>query len=153
MTDLPSSASPAFLSVRLPPSTRDRLKTLAASRGETVQGLVGELVERFLAQEGVAVPTLAAVLGRLRARADDLRARGVASLSVFGSVARGDAHPGSDVDLLADLDPAARLSLVGLSSMRAELSDLLGTSADLVERGALRPGIREAAEREAVRAW
>ena len=42
---------------------------------------------------------------------------------------------------------------VGLSSLRAELSDLLGAPADLVERGALRPGVREAAEREAVRAW
>ncbi|MDT8356627.1 nucleotidyltransferase family protein [Roseomonas mucosa] len=93
------------------------------------------------------------MLGRLRAHAGELRARGIASLSVFGSVARGDARPGSDVDLLADLDPAAHLSLVGLSSLRAELSDLLGAPADLVERGALRPGVREAAEREAVRAW
>ncbi|WP_424140674.1 nucleotidyltransferase family protein [Roseomonas chloroacetimidivorans] len=93
------------------------------------------------------------MLGRLRAHGDNLRARGIASLAVFGSVARGDARPDSDVDLLADLDPAARLSLVGLSSLRAELSDLLGAPADLVERGALRPGVREAAEREAVRAW
>jgi predicted nucleotidyltransferase len=115
--------------------------------------LVGSLVESFLAQEAGTTPTLAAVLGRLRAHSDDLRARGIASLAVFGSVARGDARPDSDVDLLADIDPAAHLSLVGLSSLRAELSDLLGAPVDLVERGALRPGVREAAEREAVRAW
>lgn len=143
----------AFLSVRLQPAVRDRLKVAAASRGETVQGLVGSLVERFLAEEAGATPSLAVVLRQLRERADDLRASGIASLSVFGSVARGEAHPGSDIDLLADLDPAARLSLVGLSSLRAELSELLGAPADLVERGALRPGVREAAEREAVRAW
>ena len=35
---------PAFLSVRLPPPSRDRLKAAAAARGETVQGLVGSLV-------------------------------------------------------------------------------------------------------------
>ena len=148
-----SSTAAAFLSVRLPSATRDRLKAAAASRGETVQGLVGSLVESFLAQEAGTTPTLAVVLGRLRAHAGELRARGIASLSVFGSVARGDTRPGSDVDLLADLDPAAHLSLVGLSSLRADLSDLLGAPADLVERGALRPGGREAAEREAVRAW
>jgi predicted nucleotidyltransferase len=151
---MPVSVAPAaFLSVRLPSATRDRLKAAAASRGETVQGLVGSLVENFLAQEAGTTPTLAAVLGRLRAHADDLRARGIASLSVFGSVARGNAGPGSDIDLLADLDPAARLSLVGLSSLRAELSELLGAPADLVERGALRPEVRKAAEGEAVRAW
>ncbi|MFC0386377.1 nucleotidyltransferase family protein [Muricoccus vinaceus] len=118
-----------------------------------MQGLVGSLVERFLAEQEGAPPPLAVVLRILRGRADELRVRGLASLSVFGSVARGDARPGSDIDLLADLDPATRLSLVGLSSLRAELSEMLGAPADLVERGALRPGVREAAEREAVRAW
>jgi predicted nucleotidyltransferase len=93
------------------------------------------------------------VLRQLRDRADDLRARGIASLSVFGSVARGDARRGSDIDLLAGLYPSAQLSLVGLSWLRAELSELLGAAADLVELGALRPGVCEAAEGEAVRAW
>lgn len=151
---MPTSLSPAaFLSVRLPSATRDRLKVAAASRGETVQGLVGSLVERFLVEQAGAPPPLAVVLRQLRERADDMRARGIASLSIFGSVARGDARSGSDIDLLADLNPAARLSLVGLSSLRAELSELLGAPADLVERGTLRLGVREAAEREAVRAW
>jgi hypothetical protein len=45
-----SQSSPAFLSVRLPQATRDRLKVAAAARGETMQGLVGSLVERFLAE-------------------------------------------------------------------------------------------------------
>lgn len=153
MPSSPASGSAAFLSVRLPQAMRDRLKAAAASRGETVQGLVGGLVERFLDGEQATNPTLAAVLGRLRAGADGLRARGIASLSVFGSVARGEARPGSDIDLLADLDPAKPLSLVGLSSLRAELSDLLGAPADLVERGSLRKAVRLAAEREAVRAW
>ena len=43
---------PAVLSVRLPSPARDRLKSAAAARGETVQGLVGGLVERFLVEEG-----------------------------------------------------------------------------------------------------
>jgi len=146
--------TPAFLSIRLPATARDRLEAAAAARGETVQELVGALVDRFLAEEEVREgPDLAAVLGALRAHAPELRERGVSALWVFGSVARGEARPGSDVDLMADFDPDARLSLVGLASLRAELSDAVGAPADLVERGALRPVVREAAEREAVRAW
>ena len=70
---------------------------------------------------------------------------------MFDSVALAEAHPGSDVDLLAEFGAEARLSFVGLASLRADVSDLLGAPADLVERGALHPAIREAAEREAER--
>ena len=147
-----SQSSPAFLSVRLPQATRDRLKVAAAARGETVQGLVGSLVERFLVEERRA-PDLATVLGTLRSHAQPLKQRGLVRLWVFGSVARGAARADSDVDLMAEFDPAAEMSLVGLASLRADLSDLLHASADLVERSALRPAVRAAADREAVRVW
>lgn len=141
----------AFLSVRIPEPTRDRLKAAAAARGESVQKLVGTLLEQFLAENDRAAPVLGAIISKLRAHADALRQRGVVGLWVFGSVARGDAHFDSDIDLLVDLDPNAHLSLVRFSSLRAELSDLLGASADLVERSTLREAVREAAEREAIR--
>ena len=143
---------PAVLSVRLPAPARDRLKAAAAARGETVQGLVGTLVERFLAEEGRRPPELAAVLGALRAGAPQLQRRGVRDLWVVGPVARGEARPGSSVDLVAEFEAGARVSLVGLASLRAELSDLLGAPAGLAERDAVRPGTtREAPERDAVR--
>ncbi len=147
-----SQSSPTFLSVRLPQATRDRLKVAAAARGETMQGLVGSLVERFLAEERRA-PDLATVLGTLRTQAQPLKQRGLVGLWVFGSVARGDARADSDVDLMAEFDPAAEMSLVGLASLRADLSDLLHAPADLVERSALRLTVRAAADREAVRVW
>ena len=147
-----SQSSPTFLAVRLPQATRDRLKVAAAARGETMQGLVGGLVERFLAEERRA-PDLATVLGTLRTQAQPLKQRGLVGLWVFGSVARGDARADSDVDLMAEFDPAAEMSLVGLASLRADLSDLLHAPADLVERGALRLTVRAAADREAVRVW
>ena len=146
-----SHSASAFLSVRLPEAIRDRLKAAAAARGETVQGLVGGLVKRFLAEEDRSAPNLAAVLSKLRAHAQSMRDRGVTGLWVFGSVARGEGRPDSDVDLFAEFDPDAPLSLVGLASLRAELSDLLDAPADLVERSALRSVARDAAEREAVR--
>ena len=80
-----------------------------------------------------------------------LKEHGIIALWVFGSVARGDARVDSNIDLFAKFDPWVRLSLVGLVSPRTELSELLGSSADLVERSALRLAVRETAEREAVR--
>ncbi len=131
-----SSASiPAVLSVRLPSPSRDRLKVAAATRGETVQGLVGALVERFLAEDGRQAPGLAAALGALRAGAAGLRARSVRGLWVVGPVARGHARPGSRVEIECEFEPGARVSLVGLASLRAELSELLGAPVALTERG------------------
>lgn len=136
----------------MPKATRDRLKAVAAARGETVQGLVGGLIKRFLVTEDRRPLALGAVLNKLRTPAPVLRERGVTGLWVFGSVVRGEARVDSDIDLLAEFDPKARISLVGMASLRAELSDLLGAAADLVERSALRPVVRGAAEQEAVRA-
>lgn len=141
----------ALLSAGLPEAERDQLKAAVIVRGETVQELVGQPAKQFVAEESRAARSLDVVLDRLCAHVQALRNRGVVRLWVFGSVARGDARPDSDVDLLADFDPAIPLSLVGLASLRAELSDLLGAPVDLVERSALRLAVREAAEREAVR--
>lgn len=126
---------PAVLSVRMPARSRDLLKAMAAARGETVQDLVGGLVERFLAEDGRRAPELAATLGALRtAGAPALRARGVRGLWVVGAVARGEARPGSGVELLCEFEAGARVSLVGLASLRAELSALLGAPVGLAER-------------------
>ena len=146
---MPETSS-AFLSVRLPSSVRDRLKMSAAARGETVQHLVGALVGRFLAEDRLA-PDLGRVLATLRSDRSWLSRHGIVGLWVFGSVARGEAHPGSDIDLFASFDPDASLSLVGLASLRAELSDRLGAPVDLVARDSLHAAVRDAVEREAVR--
>jgi|HubBroStandDraft_1064217.scaffolds.fasta_scaffold936128_1 predicted nucleotidyltransferase len=53
------------------------------------------------------------VINKLRAHERELKAAGVVRLAVFGSVARGDNSPESDVDLLADFDRAKRHTLLG----------------------------------------
>jgi predicted nucleotidyltransferase len=75
-------------------------------------------------------------------------AHGVKNLRVFGSVARGEDHPDSDVDLLADLPPG--LSLFGLGRLEADLEAILGTRVELIPATDLKPGVRERAERDLV---
>jgi uncharacterized protein len=75
-------------------------------------------------------------------------AHGVTNLRVFGSVARGQDRPGSDVDLLADLPPG--MGLFGLGRVQADLEAILSARVDLVPAQDLKPGIRPRAGRELV---
>ncbi|MGH3404235.1 MAG: nucleotidyltransferase domain-containing protein [Streptosporangiaceae bacterium] len=75
-------------------------------------------------------------------------AHGVRNLRVFGSVARGEDRPDSDVDLLADLPPG--MGLLGLGRVEAELETIVGAQVDLVPAGTLKPGVGERIERDLV---
>jgi predicted nucleotidyltransferase len=75
-------------------------------------------------------------------------AHGVQNLRVFGSVARGEDRPDSDVDLLADLPPG--LSLFGLGRVEADLEAILGARVDLIPADDLKPGVRARVERDLV---
>ncbi len=143
----------AFLSIRVPEEVRNRVKAIAAARGEKLQDLVGSLIERFLEEADRRPPQLADVLQRLREREADLRDKGVDALWVFGSVVRGDARPDSDIDLLIDFAPDAEPSLLTLSGLQLDLADAFGRPVDLGERRALKPRVAEAVERERVRVF
>lgn len=92
-------------------------------------------------------------LSILRAHQGDLRAAGILHLHIFGSVARGDASPTSDIDLLADFDPSKRLSLLSMVSLENRLADLLGVKVDLCPTDSLKDYVRKDAIREAVHAF
>lgn len=88
------------------------------------------------------------VLRRLAAHRADFARFHVKSLEVFGSVARGDDRPDSDVDVLVDFTgPPTFDDFMGL---KLHLEDLLGRRVDLVTRNAMRPRLREAIAREAI---
>jgi predicted nucleotidyltransferase len=74
---------------------------------------------------------------------------GVAALYVFGSVARGEATPDSDVDLLVEFD--GRPTFAKFMDLKALLEDALGVRVDLVTRPALRKQLRPQVEAEARR--
>lgn len=97
------------------------------------------------------------LLTLLRAHQAELRAEGVEAITLFGSVARGDAADGSDVDLA--IQAGAGFSAGGfdhfgrLEALRERLAALLARKVDLVELSALRPRLREVIRREGVRAF
>lgn len=68
---------------------------------------------------------------------DICRRNGASNVAIFGSVARGETHSGSDVDLLVTLDP--QRSLLDHIGLQQELGDLLGVRVDVVTRRGLHP--------------
>lgn len=76
------------------------------------------------------------------------RKHGARSIRVFGSAARGDARPDSDIDLLVEMEPGR--SLFDQAALLLDLTDLLGRDVDVVTPEGLRDRIRERVLREAV---
>ena len=105
--------------------------------------LVGVLIGSFTA---VALSLWVA----LRARKDELSARHIRHLWVFGSVARGEERDDSDIDLLVELDPEAKLSLTAFARLQLDLTDWLGRRTDLATWKTLRDYVVEEARRDAV---
>lgn len=93
--------------------------------------------------------TVAELLG---AKRDDLLRiaghYGARDIRVFGSLARGEAGPESDVDLLVKLDPG--VTLFKHAALVRELEALLGRKVDVVSERGLRPRVREQVLRDAV---
>jgi len=78
------------------------------------------------------------------------RSFGVKSVYIFGSVARGEARPDSDVDVLVEYDhPVGLFEFVRL---KRRLEDILGRPVDMTTEDALKPALRESIRKEAVRA-
>jgi len=68
----------------------------------------------------------------------------IKELSVFGSVLRSDFRADSDIDLLIEFMPEARVGLIAFSRMQRELSAIIGRPVDLVPKDGLKPYIRQA---------
>ena len=91
------------------------------------------------------------VQSRLSEQRGDLAELGVRSLEIFGSVARGEAAPGSDVDLLVEFDRP--IGLFHFFRVQRRLEQILGCPVDLVMRDAVKPQLRDRIFRDAVRAF
>lgn len=97
--------------------------------------------------------SLRETLALLQAHQAELQRRGVRHAAVFGSVARGDAHPESDTDILIELDPAHPLGLFAYASLTGYITDVVGAPTDVVNRNTVKDLLRDAIVREAVDAF
>lgn len=94
---------------------------------------------------------LGEVITRIRAHADELHERlGVTSIDVFGSFARGEQTPESDVDLIVEMETPTFETVFGLEE---RLTEILGRKTDVGSFKTLRPRLQPYVEQERVRVW
>jgi predicted nucleotidyltransferase len=93
------------------------------------------------------------ILTRLMENEAALKARGVSHAALFGSRARGDNRPDSDIDILIDLAPEAPIGVWEYAGLEAYIADLFEGPVDVVSRETLKPHIRPAATTDAVCAF
>lgn len=91
----------------------------------------------------------AEVISKLRCHLADLTSFGVRHIDLFGSVARDEARPDSDLDVVVEFDgPVTFDAFIGLALF---LEDLFDCQVDLTTWASLKPRVRNMVEREAVR--
>ena len=93
------------------------------------------------------------VLDRLRENERALRARGVSHAALFGSVARGEQKPGSDIDIMVEIAPDAPVGVYEYVGIVQFIEDMFPTRVDVVDRAGLKRYVRPHAERDAVYAF
>src|ERR1017187_7688458 len=81
--------------------------------------------------------------------ADLCRRYGVRELSLFGSAGRGEMRSGSDIDIMVEFEPDARIGLIKFESLSEELEALVGQKIDLVTKRGLKAWIRPHVLKEA----
>lgn len=90
------------------------------------------------------------LLAELRKLKRDLEREGVTHVALFGSRARRDNRPDSDVDLLIDIDEARKFSLIDLVGVAQKVEDHLGLPANIFMRRSLAPDFVACVRREQV---
>jgi uncharacterized protein len=88
----------------------------------------------------------------LQENRDILEEHHVRALYLFGSVARGEDRPESDVDILVEFEPRARIGLFGLARLQQRLSEILGRRVDLTTPDSLHKALKDRIMKEAIRA-
>jgi uncharacterized protein len=90
---------------------------------------------------------------KLRHHTDALKALGATALYLFGSTARNQARPTSDIDLFIDYDPRGSFNALDLVASKRLLEKELGVGVDITTRKGLHPLIRKRVENEALRVF
>jgi len=93
------------------------------------------------------------IIARLQEDEAALRERGVRHAALFGSCARGEERPDSDVDIMIEVDPTARIGVYEYVAIKDYIAGLFDTRVDVVRRDRLKPYVGPAADRDAIYAF
>jgi predicted nucleotidyltransferase len=93
------------------------------------------------------------IIARLLENEGPLRERGVRHAALFGSCARGQERPDSDVDIMIEIDPAARIGIYEYVAIKDYIAGLFDTRVDVVRRDRLNTDVRPAAVGDAIYAF
>lgn len=89
----------------------------------------------------------------LRRHEGELRQQGVTRAALFGSVARDEARPGSDIDVMVEFAPDAAISVWAYARLKDLIQGFFSQRVDVVSRNGLNRHIRPTVEREALYAF
>lgn len=93
------------------------------------------------------------IIAKLKEAEPALRARGIRRAAVFGSVARGDDRPDSDIDIMIEVDPEAHITVYDYVGLKEFVAGLFDGRVDVVSRDGLKPYVRPAATADAIYAF
>jgi predicted nucleotidyltransferase len=93
------------------------------------------------------------IVTTLRAHQEELCRRGVRHAALFGSIARDEGKRSSDIDVLIELDPQARVGMFEYVGITQYLADLFPVRVDVANRSSLKPLARPTIERDAIYAF
>jgi uncharacterized protein len=93
------------------------------------------------------------IITKLRESEAILRARGVIHAALFGSRARGNNCPDSDIDILVDLDPTIVKTMFDYAGVKDYVARLFEGPVDVIDREALKPRLRPQASADAIYAF
>jgi uncharacterized protein len=125
-----------------------KIETGRRGVGSTELVRIAEALEHFFAENGASADLLRTIRSKRRAILRICRKHGAHSPRLFGSVARGQATPASDIDIVVDMEQGR--SLLDQAALLVELRELLGRDVDVVTAQGLRDRIRERVLVEAV---
>lgn len=93
------------------------------------------------------------ILAKLQENEIALRARGVSHAALFGSRARGDNRPDSDIDIMVEFEPAAHVTVFNYAGLKEYIAGLFDGPVDVVNREGLKPYVQPAVTTDAIYAF
>lgn len=93
------------------------------------------------------------VIAKLKDAEAELRSRGVMHAALFGSTARGEDGPDSDIDIMVEIDPEAGLGVFEYVGVVRTITEMFPERVDVSNRAALKYYVRPSAERDAIYAF